>query len=76
MSNTALPTATYDTVSAAEGHAYILRCLLNYHERMMLPLRDRDDCQNASMFTDVYANALREGIRCIEQVHGISHTSH
>lgn len=56
----------------AEGQIHILRCLLHYHERMMLPLRDIPDCEYASAFADLYADALREGIRCIEQVHGIS----
>lgn len=56
----------------ALGHIHILRGLLHYHERMMLPLRDIPDCEYASAFADLYADALREGIRCIEQVHGIS----
>lgn len=62
-----------------EAHIHILRCLLNYHERMMLPHRSchGDHCGSAeklgtcpnSLFIDTYAEALKEAIRCIEIVH-------
>ena len=62
---------------------HILRCLLNYHERMMMGHRNcpggpcettdkyeafEGNCPNA-VFIDGYADALREAIRCIEIVH-------
>lgn len=69
--------------SRAEAQRHILRCLLNYHERMMMGHRKcpgghceavekrevlEGNCPNA-VFIDVYADALREAIRCIEIVH-------
>lgn len=67
----------------ADTHRHILLSLLHYHERMMLG-RDQcpggscdavdqcpemeGKCPNA-VFVDVYAEALKEAIRCIEIVH-------
>lgn len=62
---------------------HVLRCLLNYHERMMMDHRKcpgghcetadkcealEGNCPN-TVFIDCYADALREAIRCIEIVH-------
>lgn len=67
-------------ISSAEYHRHILRCLLNYHERVMMTHQKcpggecekteacEGDCPNA-VFIDKYAEALREAIRCIEIVH-------
>ena len=67
----------------AESHIHTLRCLLHYHERMMLGHRQcpggncetvnkcsvlEGKCPNA-VFIDEYAEALKEAIRCIEIVH-------
>ena len=62
-----------------EMHLNTLHSLLNYHERMMgtrsCPVRS---CETAAkfdgrcpktLFLDLYAEALREAIRCIEIVH-------
>ena len=65
-----------NTLSNARNHIQILTGLLHYHERMTLPLRSVDECRYASAFTDYYAEALREAIRCIEQVHGLNSQGH
>lgn len=69
--------------SRAEQQRHFLRCLLNYHERVMMDHRRcpgghcetvdkcealQGNCPNA-VFIDGYADALREAIRCIEIVH-------
>lgn len=60
------------TCSAAEGHRHILRCLLHYHERMLLGGvicgKTKDHCK-VNLIYDHYAEALKEAIRCIEIVH-------
>ena len=65
----------------AEFHRHILRALLHYHERVMndrCPGDHGSGCEAMkqtegrcpkAVFTDVYAEALREAIRCIEIVH-------
>ena len=60
---------------------FVLRCLLNYHERMMagadslrVELRDYPE-QEPPTVKDVYqgwADGLKEAIRCVQLVHGIS----
>ena len=62
-----------------EMHLHTLRSLLNYHERMMGTRNCPDkSCETAdqfdgrcpkTLFLDLYAEALREAIRCIEIVH-------
>lgn len=58
--------------SEAELHRHILRCLLNYHERMLLGGvicgKTKDHCK-VNLIYDHYAEALKEAIRCIEIVH-------
>ena len=61
-------------------YRHILIGLLHYHERMMIPhskcpsescdkTRHTDGkCPNA-VFMDIYSEALKEAIRCIEIVH-------
>lgn len=66
-----------------ESYIHTLRCLLHYHERMMLGHRQcpggkcekvntcsvlEGKCPNA-VFIDEYAEALKEAIRCIKIVH-------
>lgn len=64
-------------MNKTELNLFILKGLLNYHERMML-FRDcpADGCKNKECvdgkcpniaFLDVYAEALREAIRCVEK---------
>lgn len=65
----------------AEAHRHLLRCLLHYHERMMLGTifdagsggelcsRPGEGQCARVIFQDGYAEALREAIRCIEIVH-------
>ena len=69
--------------SNADSHRHILRCLLHYHERMMMlheqcPGGHCDTATKAGMpegvcvkklLWDPYAEALKEAIRCIEIVH-------
>ena len=62
-----------------EMHLHTLRSLLNYHERMMGTRSCPDkSCETAkkldgrcpkTLFLDLYAEALKEAIRCIEIVH-------
>ena len=68
--------------SKAEFHRHILRGLLHYHERMMFGryrcpgtnCETVDKCELEGkcpnvVLMDVYAEALKEAIRCIEIVH-------
>lgn len=62
---------------SAEYSVHILTCLLHYHERMtmgevsmMKPDGTSMTIQSGTLFTG-YAEALREAIRCIKEVHGI-----
>lgn len=60
---------------------FVLRCLLNYHERMMagaenlrVELREGPGPDDTTV-KDVYqgwADGLKEAIRCVQLVHGIS----
>lgn len=73
-------------VGKAESHLHILRGLLNYHERMMLfrdcPARSVEtECKNKECTNgkcpnivdmDIYAEALREAIRCVEIVNEVN----
>lgn len=70
-------------VSKVESHLHILRCLLHYHERMMMDGKcpvscDDHKCETAKKLDgkcvntfrmDAYSEALREAIRCVEFVH-------
>lgn len=65
-------------VGKAEYDIYILTCLLHYHERMMMPVGQdlcrtlaEGECQGKTLVLDQYAEALREAIRCIKEVHGL-----
>lgn len=71
----------YGTENRAKDKAkfdvHILTCLLHYHERMtmgevsmMKPDGTSMTIQSGTLFTG-YAEALREAIRCIKEVHGI-----
>ena len=58
-----------------EYHLHVLRCLLNYHRRMMVGIEAFDkECSGnhadiCKHHFDGYAEALEEAIRCIEIVH-------
>ena len=64
-----------------DTYIHILKCLLHYHERMMMGMvfseaHDKELCNNVEdgkcakiQFADNYADALKEAIRCIEIVH-------
>ena len=67
-----VPEGVLTEVSEPEFFIHILRSLLHYHERMMIPLRNEEHCKYGVAATDVYSDALREAIRCMEQVHGIN----
>ena len=69
--------------SKTESHLHILRSLLHYHERMMMDKScsasyGEHKCENEEklvgkcpnlLLRDMYSEALKEGIRCIEIVH-------
>lgn len=52
-------------LNPAESAVALLRCLLNYHERVTM----NDSCENGGL--RCYSNALRLGIRCIEKTYGL-----
>ena len=52
----------------AIAYLHILQGVLHYHERMMLPKSNKS---TACQFCDMYSDALREAIRCLEQTHQI-----
>jgi len=54
---------------SAENDIYALQSLLSYHERVITPLQEFDE--TAVAFTNFYAHALKEGIRCIALVNRI-----
>lgn len=60
--------------SEAEFHMHTLRCLLHYHQRMLMggvfcEHRETMDACRVGKIYDHYAEALKEAIRCIEIVH-------
>lgn len=65
-----------EQVSKAEYDIGLLRCLLHYHKRVIVPV-GQDVCQAladgkcpGTLALDQYSEALREAIRCIKIVHG------
>ena len=63
--------------SIAEFAVFVLRCLLNYHRRMMagseaVSVRPKDNPSEEFRLCDPYeawAEGLEEAIRCVEIVH-------
>lgn len=52
-------------LTPAESAVALLRCLLNYHERVTM----NDSYDHGGL--RCYSNALRLGIRCIEKTYGL-----
>lgn len=52
-------------LTTEESAVALLRCLLNYHERVTL----NDSYDHGGL--RCYSNALRLGIRCIEKTYGL-----
>lgn len=63
---------------SGENAAQLLTGLLHYHERATLAQQDGGACGTpidgkcpSVVFIDLYAEALREAIRCVRLVHGL-----
>lgn len=68
-----------------EQDVYILNCLLNYHQRVMMFGAGNVTCKQEGEYgpcpvihamNDRYSSALREAIRCIRSVHASELSDH
>ena len=67
-------TYSAEEITWYEGRIAVIRGLISYHERMVLPLKncgqincDKEDCAAVQFENDVYLDALKEALRLMER---------